>query len=47
MHNKLFIIGKRSNLSQQFYANKNNVSIISGASLNQLSYEISQVKNVT
>jgi UDP-glucose 4-epimerase len=44
MHNKLFIIGKRSNLSQHLYANKNNVSIISGASLNQLFFEISQVE---
>jgi nucleoside-diphosphate-sugar epimerase len=44
MKNKLFIIGKRSNLSQHLYANKNNVSIISGSSLNQLSFEISQVE---
>jgi nucleoside-diphosphate-sugar epimerase len=44
MHNKLFIIGKRSNLSQHLCANKNNVSLISGSSLNQLSYEISQVE---
>ena len=44
MHNKLFIIGKRSNLSQHLCANKNNVSLISGSSLNQLSFEISQVE---
>jgi len=44
MDNKLFIIGKRSNLSQQLYAKKNNTSLISGSSLNQLAYEISQVE---
>ena len=44
MHNKLFVIGKRSNLSQQLYAKKNNISLIAGGSLNQLAYEISQVE---
>lgn len=44
MKNKLIIIGKRSNLSQHLYANKKNVSLISGSSLNQLFNEISQVE---